>query len=526
MRRGDTFVTSAAFVPRARGVLVSLTPRLDVELGVPPRRTCPIRRRLGRRAAIVTAFLLGAASTGCGRAPAPEGRYVTEWTRLALITVRSERLGPPVAARLSAYAGLALYEGYAADATTGLTTFAARLTGTPAFPAPPTDGALDGAIVAAVAERVVLDSLLRDGFASTVRRVDSLAADQVARRRADGVADAIVARSEAHGVALGAAILAWAATDGFFATRGREWSPPRRRDQWENTATLDQYVPQTLSGQSDFVSSANPNVRLDAEAASEKGLFTNRPKAAGATTLPSFNPTRPTEPYWGELRPFVLPDADVCAPPPPPAYSETPGSPFHAMGRAFYDSVRALPDSLRQVALFWADNPVATGTPGFHWISVVTQMIPRRGLDAPAAAELYALTTMAIADAFIGTWREKYRSMVVRPVTYVQRVFDPVYRAVIPTPPFPEYPSGHSVQSGAAVEVLIGLLGDTLAYVDSSQVDVGQPARPFASFTAARTEVAWSRVYAGVHYLPAVLDGLTQGRCIGARVLTLARPRG
>jgi hypothetical protein len=74
--------------------------------------------------------------------------------------------------------------------------------------------------------------------------------------------------------------------------------------------------------------------------------------------------------------------------------------------------------------------------------------------------------------------------------------------------------------------VLIGLLGDTLMYVDSSQVDVGQPARPFASFSAAREEVAWSRVYAGVHYLPAVLDGLTQGRCIGGQVLALARPRG
>ena len=462
----------------------------------------------------------------CGRAPVPDGAYVTDWTRLALITVRSERLGPPVAARLSAYAGLALHEGYAADVRSGLGSLAPRLTGAPVMPAVPSEGTVDGAIVAATAERVVLDSLLRDGFASTVRRVDSLAAAQVARRRTDGVGDDEVARSEAHGTALGAAILAWAATDGFFATRGREWTPPRRRDRWENTATLDQYVPQTLSGQSDFVSTTNPNVRLDTETASEKGLFTNRPKAAGPTTLPAFNPTRPTEPYWGELRPFVLPDADACAPPPPPAYDEAPGSAFHAMGRAFYDSVRVLPDSLRQVALFWADNPVATGTPGFHWISVVTQMIPRRGLDAPAAAELYALTTMAIADAFIGTWREKYRSMVVRPVAYVQRVFDPAYRTVIPTPPFPEYPSGHSVQSGAAVEVLIGLLGDTLMYVDSSQVDVGQPARPFASFSAAREEVAWSRVYAGVHYLPAVLDGLTQGRCIGGQVLALARPRG
>lgn len=524
MRRGHTFVTCAAFA--ARRAALAWIARLCLQLGVHTPRTRPSGPRRALRSFAVAAPLVLLPLAACGRAPAPDGRYVTEWTRLALITVRSERLGPPVAARLSAYAGLALHEGYAADAASGRSTFGPRLAGAPTFPVPPNEGAVDGAIVAATAERVVLDSLLRDGFASTVRRVDSLAAVQVARRRADGVADAIVARSEAHGVALGAAILAWAATDGFFATRGREWIPPRGRDQWENTATLDQYVPQTLSGQSDFVSSANPNVRLDAEAASEKGLFTNRPKAAGATTLPSFNPTRPTEPYWGELRPFALPDADVCAPPPPPAYSEEPGSPFHAMGRAFYDSVRALPDSLRQIALFWADNPVATGTPGFHWISVVTQMIPRRGLDAPAAAELYALTAIAIADAFIGTWREKYRSMAVRPVAYVQRVFDPAYRTVIPTPPFPEYPSGHSVQSGAAVEVLIGLLGDTLAYVDSSQVDVGQPARAFASFTAARTEVAWSRVYAGVHYLPAVLDGLTQGRCIGGRVLALARPRG
>ena len=166
-------------------------------------------------------------------------------------------------------------------------------------------------------------------------------------------------------------------------------------------------------------------------------------------------------------------------------------------------------------------RPVATGTPGFHWISVVNQMIAARRLGAPEAAELYVLTSLAIADAFIGCWKEKYRSMVVRPVAFVQRVFDPAFRTVIPTPPFPEYPSGHSVQSAAAVEVLIAQLGDTIAFVDSSQVDVGQPARRFASFSAAREEVAWSRVYAGVHYVPGVIDGMVQGRCIGDRVKAL-----
>ncbi|MCE9602539.1 MAG: vanadium-dependent haloperoxidase [Gemmatimonadetes bacterium] len=473
-------------------------------------------------------FLVRAASpalillAGCrGDAPATDPQLVAQWTRSSLAWVRSERLGPPVAARISAYASLALFEGYAADPTSGLRSLAGQLNGLTALPIASDDAPVDGAVVAAVAERVVLDSLFRDGFATTRTTIDSLAAAQVAARVAAGVDESRRARSETHGKALAAAILAWAAEDGFFATRALTWVPPKRRDQWENTATLDQFVPQTLSGQSDFVSTANPNVRLDAADATEKGVFTNRPKAAGPTTLPSFNPTRPTEPYWGTLRTFVIKDGDECAPPAPPAYSEKPGTPFYAMAHAFYDTVKALTPEQREIALFWADNPVATGTPGFHWISVVNQMIERRGLTAPEAAELYALTSLAIADAFIGCWKEKYRSMVVRPVAYVQRVFDPAYRTVIPTPPFPEYTSGHSVQSAAAVDVLIATLGDTIAFADSSQVDVGQPARHFASFTAARDEVAWSRVYAGVHYLPAVLDGVVQGQCIGKRVLAL-----
>ncbi len=476
------------------------------------------RARLLARAAAPALILL----VGCrSETSAPDPQFVAQWTRSSLAFVRSDRLGPPVASRISAYASLALFEGYAADTRSGLRSLAGQLNGLDALPAASDKAPVDGAVVAATAERVVLDSLFRDGLATTRTSIDSLAAAQVAARVAAGVSDEERARSESHGTALAAAILAWAANDGFFASRTLTWVPPKGRDKWENTATLDQYVPQTLSGQSDFVSTDNPNVRLDAAGATEKGVFTNRPKAAGPTTLPSFNPTKPTEPYWGTLRTFVIKDGDECAPPPLPAYSEKPGTPFHAMAREFYDSVRAVTAPQKDAALFWADNPVATGTPGFHWISLVNQMISRRGLTAPEAAELYALTSLAIADAFIGCWKEKYRSVVVRPVTYVQRVFDPAYRTVIPTPPFPEYPSGHSVQSGAAVDVLIAMLGDTIAFVDSSQVDVGQPARPFTSFSAARDEMAWSRVWGGLHFLPAVVDGVAQGQCIGKRVMAL-----
>jgi hypothetical protein len=68
-------------------------------------------------------------------------------------------------------------------------------------------------------------------------------------------------------------------------------------------------------------------------------------------------------------------------------------------------------------------------------------------------------------------------------------------------------------------------VGDTVAFSDSTQVDVGQPPRAFANFTAARNDVAVSRIYAGVHYVPAVVDGLAQGICIGDQVLARLRTR-
>jgi hypothetical protein len=471
---------------------------------------------------IVLAVLVVAGA--CAPAPPPaDPQLVAQWLRSSLSFVRSERLGPPVASRISAYGALALYEGYAADPTSGLRSLAGQLNGLASLPGPV--GRVDGPIVAAIAEQVVLDSLFRDGFASTRRTIDSLARAQREARQSAGVDAETMERSIAHARALGASILAWATTDGFFASLTKSWTPPTTRGQWVNTVTQDQFIPLMLSGESDLVAPANPGVSLDLERAGERFVFTNRPKNAAGTTLPTFNPVRPTAPYWGELRTFALRDGDECRPIAPPAYSETPGSPFHRMGREFADSMAALTPEKRQTALFWADNPVATGTPGFHWISVVNQMIARRGLTAPQAAELYALTAVAIADAFIGCWREKYRSMVVRPVTYMHRVFDPAFTTVISTPPFPEYSSGHSVQSSAVVQVLKALVGDTIAFSDSTQVDIGHAPRTYANFTAALEEVAASRIYAGVHYVPAVVEGVTQGTCIGGRVLERLKTR-
>lgn len=477
--------------------------------------------RIFSLSAVLPALML--ALSACTRATPPDPQLVAQWLRSSLAVTRSERLGPNVAARISAYASLALYEGYASDSRSSLRSLAGQLNDLGALPAP--SGDVDGATVAAAAERVVLDSLFRDGLPSTRRTVNTLSAAQIEARVSAGVSRSVSQRSTEHGTALGKAVLAWAATDSFYATRGRPWAPPQGRQYWVNTATQDQFVPHALSGESDVVMKTNSGITLDAERASTRSLFVNRPRASGKTTLPYFDPVKPTEPYWGVLRTFVLQNGDDCRPPAPPVYSEQPGSPFHEMARAFYDTVKAVTPEKRQIALFWADNPIATGTPAFHWFSVLNQMVSLRHLSAERSVEVYALTSIAIADAFIGCWREKYRSYVVRPVTYVNRVFDPKYATIFPTPPFPEYASGHSVISGAAVEVLIRFLGDSTAYLDSTQMDIGLPPRSYKSLSVARKEVAMSRVYGGIHYMNAVQDGLVQGQCIGNRVLQRLKTR-
>jgi membrane-associated phospholipid phosphatase len=98
---------------------------------------------------------------------------------------------------------------------------------------------------------------------------------------------------------------------------------------------------------------------------------------------------------------------------------------------------------------------------------------------------------------------------------------DPNFETVVNTPPFPEYPSGHSTQSGAAATVLTAIFGDNFAFDDATdEADALKP-RHFDSFWAAAKEAAVSRLYAGIHYRAAVDNGLDQGRCIGAYAVAL-----
>ena len=131
----------------------------------------------------------------------------------------------------------------------------------------------------------------------------------------------------------------------------------------------------------------------------------------------------------------------------------------------------------------------------------------------------YALTAVALYDAFIACWDEKYRSSVVRPVTVINEMIGRDFVPFLQTPPFPEYPSGHSSITASASTVLAHLYGENFAFQDTSDLRYIGMQRHFRSFQEAAAEASISRLYGGIHYRNSVDEGAKQGKKVGQRLI-------
>jgi hypothetical protein len=236
-------------------------------------------------------------------------------------------------------------------------------------------------------------------------------------------------------------------------------------------------------------------------------------------TPPAFSPA--LQPFWGQNRCHAIAGGADCPPGDHPPYSEDPASVFFAEAFETYQAVNNLTAEQEAIALFWSDDPGATSTPPGHSIAIASQVLRLEDASLALAAETYAKVGIAVSDAFVACWYAKYAYNLLRPVTYIQAQIDPTWQSLLTTPPFPEFPSGHSVQSGASFRVLTDLFGDDYAFTDHTHNDRGLPARSFGSFRAAADEAAISRLYGGIHYRQAIELGVTQGECIGDKVNAL-----
>jgi hypothetical protein len=238
------------------------------------------------------------------------------------------------------------------------------------------------------------------------------------------------------------------------------------------------------------------------------------------------------EAHWMKIRPLVIDSINIFKPASgPPPYNTSKNSEFYKMVMEVYEESKKLDSAKIEIAWYWDDNPnisqhvghLVTMThkisPPGHWLNIIHQVSERENCSLFKATQAYTFAAIAMFDAIISCWYEKYKTNLVRPITYIQENIDHNWRTLIQTPPFPEYTSGHSATSAAAATVLTNIFGDNYAFTDSTEVLFQLPARSFKSFNQAAWEVSLSRFYGGIHYMISVVDGNKQGNFIANKIL-------
>ena len=257
-----------------------------------------------------------------------------------------------------------------------------------------------------------------------------------------------------------------------------------------------------------------------------------KPKFLGSDEPGKWKPTPPdyldgVEWCWNTMIPMLMDSASQFKPSVPPPFSMDTSSLFYKSILEVYNINKNLTEEQKTIARYWDDNPFVIEhsghmmfgnkkiTPGGHWMGICAIASKMSGADAVKTARAYALTSLALYEAFISCWDEKYRSCYVRPVTVINEKIDPSWLPFLQTPPFPEYTSGHSTITACAAEVLSSLYGKNFAFQDTSDLRYIGMQRHFNSFGEAASEASISRVYGGIHYRFSVDTGAAQGKKLG-----------
>jgi hypothetical protein len=143
-----------------------------------------------------------------------------------------------------------------------------------------------------------------------------------------------------------------------------------------------------------------------------------------------------------------------------------------------------------------------------------------RGLSSAESARLFATANMAMADGVIGCCNDKYHWRFWRPVTAIHEAAgdgnpatepDPGWLPLFATPPFPDHPSAHACLSSALVHTLQDFFGtDKIAF--SAYSSNSRTTRSFDRLSDAIKEINHARVWAGIHFRTADMQGAVLGK--------------
>ena len=202
-----------------------------------------------------------------------------------------------------------------------------------------------------------------------------------------------------------------------------------------------------------------------------------------------WNGKKPMFPIAGLNKTVVLSSATEFRPAPPPDFAKE------------MEELKNFKQNFRSMsnAFFWAS--------GNFWDDVLHKKIFEHNihLNPPRATRLYAIAAVAMYDVFVACWDTKYAYWGIRPNQY-----DTTFRpALLITPPFPGYPSGHAAVSG--------LMGELYSYFFPADA---------AWFRQRAKDGAESRFQASIHFRSDNEAGLELGRKVAAKVIQKVKTDG
>jgi hypothetical protein len=235
-------------------------------------------------------------------------------------------------------------------------------------------------------------------------------------------------------------------------------------------------------------------------------------------------------PWVGFVRPFLVPSvAMLRTDGPNPLASAAYAKDFNEV-----KDVGALTSTTRTAdqtaaAIFWQDSAPAI------WNRVFRALATSHELDIADSARLFAMTDLAAADGSIGCWNDKAYWSFWRPITAIREAATdgnpateadsnwlPLFDPSVPVsgPPlvslgFPDHPSGHACVSGAILHALQSFFGtDKVAFTATSNKCAAAPCPPrsFNRFSEALKEIIGARVWGGIHFRTADVQGAVLGK--------------
>lgn len=238
---------------------------------------------------------------------------------------------------------------------------------------------------------------------------------------------------------------------------------------------------------------------------------------------------------WAKARGFALERPDQFRAPPPPAISSDAYTRAYnevkALGR--FQSMARTPDQTH-IALWWKDFAENSHN------RLARDLIVKEQLPLHEAVRLLALLNMAIFDAYVSSFDNKFHYNHWRPYTAIRWAEHDGNPDTLPeetwtnthrhTYAFPSYPSAHGMACAAAMTAFDDVFGEEYAFemripfVDiagpfSGKIEMHPPTRRFERFSEAAKQCGLSRVYLGIHFRYDSVEGVRLGETVGRNVV-------